>query len=303
MKDCTTMKCATAVLALLAASLASCADSRKVVRTTPSTESANSKSVPNAQSVHATVSGLAPFAQKVAGTAYEFQMIPIPGDPSQKIAPFWIGQTELGWEAFDAFVYGADLKDAKERSDADAITRPTKPYLPPDRGFGHEGYAAISMSYKNAATFCEWLSKKSGKHYRLPTEAEWELACRAGSKSAYSFGDDVKELADYAWFKDNGDNKTHPIAQKKPNAFGLFDMHGNVLEWCTDAAGQPIAKGGSYNDEAPKLAVSARAKTDPAWNRSDPQIPKSKWWLSDGPFVGFRVVCESDPTNAGVAGK
>jgi formylglycine-generating enzyme required for sulfatase activity len=233
--------------------------------------------------------------ERIPGTAFDLELVQIAGDPAQKIAPFWIGATELTWEAFDVFVYHLDEKDGTEPGsvpDVDAITRPTKPYLPPDRGMGHEGYAAISMSYKNASAFCDWLSKKSGKHYRLPTEAEWELACRAGATTTYSFGDDAKELGEYAWFQDDSEGKTHPVAKKKPNAWGLYDMHGNVLEWCTAADGKPIAKGGSFRDPAEKLGSSARFAQDASWNRSDPQVPKSKWWLSDAPFIGFRVACE-----------
>lgn len=222
-------------------------------------------------------------------------MVAIPGDPAKGIAPFWIGKTELTWEAFDAYVYGLDLDSTEGNDGADAVSRPTKPYLPPDRGFGHEGFAAISMSYKNASAFCDWLSLVSKKKFRLPTEAEWEHACRAGATTRYAFGDDVSALAEHAWFAENANGKSHPVAQKKPNAWGLFDVHGNVKEWCQGADGKPVTKGGGWADKASELESSARAPQVPAWNRSDPQVPKSKWWLSDGPFVGFRVLCESQP--------
>lgn len=251
--------------------------------------------VPGAPTTASTQPTLANFEQEIPGSAFRFQMIAIPGDPARGLAPFWLGRTELTWEAFDAFVYGLDASSGADPSGADAVSRPTKPYLPPDRGFGHEGYAAISMAHKNATSFCAWLSKVSGKKYRLPTEAEWEHACRAGSTTRFAFGDDERALAEYAWYSENAGGKTHPVAQKKPNAWGLFDMHGNVKEWCIGPDGKPVTRGGGYADAASALESSARAPQIPAWNRSDPQVPKSKWWLSDGPFVGFRVLCESQP--------
>ena len=82
--------------------------------------------------------------------------------------------------------------------------------------------------------FCRKLSEKEGLEYRLPTEAEWEYACRAGTTTVYSFGDDVSELARYGWFSSNSGRTTHPVGGKRPNAWGLYDMHGNVFEWCQD---------------------------------------------------------------------
>jgi formylglycine-generating enzyme required for sulfatase activity len=204
------------------------------------------------------------------------------------------------------FVYRLDEEQSAQASGtmsnapkADAVTRPSKPYLPPDRGFGHEGFAAITMSYKNAQEFCNWLSIKSGKRYRLPTEDEWELACTAGSNGSFSFGNDVRWLSEYAWYKDNADGVPHEVGKKKPNAWGVFDMHGNVAEWVTGRDGQPVLKGGSYRDSPEKLNVEARMPNDSAWNASDPQIPKSQWWLADGPFVGFRIVCVEPIETAG----
>lgn len=234
------------------------------------------------------------FSQKLPGSAFSFTMIPVPADPDRGIEAFWIGSTELTWEAFDVFVYRLDEdKDAPQGTDA--ATRPTKPYLPPDRGFGHEGYAAISMSYKNAAAFCEWLSKKSGRHWRLPTEKEWEYAATAGVNAPYPFGADDALLGEFAWFGANSDGKPHPVAGKTPNAWGIFDCCGNVAEWVDVPGGKPVTKGGNYLSTAPACSVAERAPYDPSWNRSDPQVPKSKWWLSDGPFVGFRVVCDPKP--------
>ena len=239
------------------------------------------------------------FRQTIPSAAYTFEMLPIVGDSTHGIKPFWIAKTETTWDAFDVYVYRLDEQQPAQSSDAktespksDAVTRPTKPYLPPDRGFGHEGFAAISMSHHNAEEFCKWLSQKSGRRYRLPTEQEWEWACRAGSSGESGLGDDVSTLGEYAWFKDNAEGVPHEVGKRKPNAWGLCDMHGNVAEWVDGRDGKPVLKGGSYRERAENLKIEARVPSDPAWNASDPQIPKSKWWLADAPFVGFRVVCE-----------
>lgn len=237
-----------------------------------------------------------PFFQKVPAAAFQFELVPVPGSADGKIKPFYMSRYEMTWEAFDVYVFALDAEDKDVPKDTDAVTRPTKPYLPPDRGFGHEGYAVISAHYKIADEFCKWLSEKTGRKYRLPTEDEWEHACRAGAdpKAPYCFGDDVSKLGDYAWYDENAEGTPHPVGQKKPNAWGLYDMHGNVLEWVTGRDGKPVTKGGSYMHEADDLKIEARIYQDSSWNASDPQIPKSTWWLSDGPFVGFRVVCEME---------
>jgi formylglycine-generating enzyme required for sulfatase activity len=236
---------------------------------------------------------LQPFSQDIPSAAFKFDMVPIAASPDGRIKLFWIAKTELTWEAFDVFVYHLDA-DSTPPGATDAVTRPSKPYLPPDRGFGHEGFAAIGMSHHNAIEFCKWLSARSGRHYRLPTEAEWEYACRAGRSGPYGLGDDDARLGDYAWFAEDSGAAPHAVASRKPNAWGLYDMLGNVAEWCDGADGKPVTKGGSYADPADRLRWDSRVPPDRAWNASDPQIPKSLWWLADGPFVGFRVVCEPD---------
>jgi formylglycine-generating enzyme required for sulfatase activity len=195
------------------------------------------------------------------------------------------------WDEYDVFVFALD--GDRGPKDVDAASRPTKPYINADRGFGHAGYAAMSIAHKGAVAYCEWLSKKTGRRYRLPTEDEWEYACRAGSTGEFCC--DPDDLEQYAWFANNADQMTHAVASKKANAFGLHDMHGNVVEWVTGNDGQPITRGGSYLDSAERLRCDARRAPSRLWNASDPQIPKSVWWLCDAGFVGFRVVCEDPP--------
>ena len=163
-------------------------------------------------------------------------------------------------------------------------------------GMGKEGYPAICMTQFAAKMYCKWLSAKTGRYYRLPTEAEWEYACRAGTTTAYSFGDDPEKLGDYAWFADNSDEKYHKVGQKKPNPWGLYDMHGNVAEWCLDQyvadrykqlggkpAGNPVVpvtkaypqvvRGGAWTDEAPLLRSAARRGSSKEWKAAGPANP------------------------------
>jgi formylglycine-generating enzyme required for sulfatase activity len=149
------------------------------------------------------------------------------------------------------------------------------------------------MSYLSAQKYCEWLSAKTGKKYRLPTEAEWEYACRAGVLPAGPITD--SELLDkLAWHWGNSDDKTHKVGTKQPNAWGIHDMLGNVAEWCQPMDDEvPVVRGGSFDDQPDKVHPAARKKYTPDWQMNDPQNPKSQWWLTDAPFVGFRVVCET----------
>lgn len=245
------------------------------------------------------------YVETLAGTTVSFEMRKIDagrlvvdaagaegGSRALEVETFWIGTTEVTWDQYDVFVFGLDGKAAV---DVDAESRPTKPYINADRGFGHAGFAAMSIAHRGAVAYCEWLSKKTGRRYRLPTEDEWEYACRAGGTAAFSCGDDVEGLAAVAWYRANADHRTHPVGTLAKNAFGLHDMHGNVAEWVLGRDGKPVVKGGSYVDGADRLACDARQAPSRLWNASDPQIPKSVWWLCDAGFVGFRVVCEDGP--------
>lgn len=256
----------------------------------------------NAPSPAGSAQPLAAFTQEIPKAAFKISMVPIPADPSKKIDAVWMSATEITWDAFDVYVYRLDEDGGGEAlpKGTENATRPTKPYLPPDRGLGHAGFATISISYRNAETFCTWLSEKTGKHYRLPTEDEWEYAALAGTSGDYSFGG-ADNAGDFAWYLDNSDSRPHPVGGKTANAWGLFDMHGNVSEWVKGRDGERCIKGGSYQDPIEDLKASTRTPYDPTWNSGDPNIPKSKWWLTDAPFIGFRIVCDPKPRPAGDA--
>jgi formylglycine-generating enzyme required for sulfatase activity len=168
------------------------------------------------------------------------------------------------------------------------------------------------MTDHSARTFCKWLSAKTGRYYRLPTEAEWEYACRAGTTTAYSFGDDPVELGDHAWYFENSNEAYQKVGKKKPNPWGLYDMHGNVAEWVLDQYDEAgyellkeskqdplanpkteyprIVRGGGWNQFPEDCRSAARQASDPEWKKQDPQSPKSIWYHTDARHVGFRIV-------------
>lgn len=231
--------------------------------------------------------------QKLPEHAVEFTMLKVPGGKvtiegkEYDVKPFWMSQTEIVWEVFDIYAWRMDQTEEEKVAGVDAESRPSRPYGAPDRGFGHNGYAAIHMTHHSAQQFCAWLSKKTGKKYRLPTEMEWQLAANAGKATPGEFDADAE-----AWFWDNAEDETHAVGSKKPNAYGFYDMFGNIAEWCNDVEGKPVTRGGHFLSKKPEVGPTARAYQTPAWNANDPQDPKSKWWLSNAPFVGFRVVME-----------
>jgi formylglycine-generating enzyme required for sulfatase activity len=259
---------------------------------TPAPESVSAPLPASTAATVAAPQAPASMTQAIPGAAYRIALVLIPGSPDGSIRPFYMSTTEVTWDAADTYIYRLDEeRGAPLPGHADAVSRPSKPYLPPDRGFGHEGYAAIAMSFRNAQEFCVWLSAHSGKRFRLPTEAEWEHACLAGEGlEKWS----AAHVGDVAWYVENSLGAPHPVGTKKANAWGLHDMLGNVQEWCVSSEGTGVTRGGSYRDGPDKVSPSHREPNNRAWNASDPQMPKSKWWLADGPFVGFRIVCEVD---------
>ncbi|MCH2210375.1 MAG: formylglycine-generating enzyme family protein [Fuerstiella sp.] len=234
---------------------------------------------------------------------------------------FWMGKCEITWEQYDVWGENMDIirrrifgRTATPRDEgADAVTRPTPPYTDMSFGMGKQKYPAICMTQHAARKYCEWLSAKTGRYYRLPTEAEWEYACRAGTTTAWSFGDDDSLIDDYAWYEDNSDYTYQIVGQKKPNAWGLHDMHGNVAEWVLDQYSADtysrreksgttnplvipvtlyprVVRGGCYDDSAAKLRSAVRTASSSEWKEQDPQIPRSIWYHTDALGVGFRVV-------------
>ena len=298
----------------------------RIVATSPSVTAAEMKS----------------YTNTIPGSDVKFVMLPIPagefamGSPETetgrkpdegpqikvKIAPFWMGRTEVTWNEFELFMYPYQEKMIREMKQVDpalneltdAQARPTAPYVEMSFGMGKDEYPAISMTQHAANKYCQWLSAKTGQFYRLPTEAEWEYACRAGTTTAYSFGDDPKKLGEYGWYGMNSDWKYQKVGRKKPNPWGLYDMHGNVTEWTLDqyqadfyrqyvntGSENPwhvattlyprVARGGSWDDDDPAMHRSAaRRASSKEWKRQDPQLPKSIWYHTDAQFLGFRIV-------------
>ena len=234
---------------------------------------------------------------RVPGTTVSFDLVQTPSgsitldEVAENVAPMLVLSTEVTWDLYDIFVYELDKPDGS--SPADAISRPSKPYVPPDRGFGHDGYPAIGMTRKAAEQFCEWLSLKLGVTARLPLQHEWVYLARAGDDGDYCCDVSAETLGRVAWYKDNSEHSTHPVAQKAPNAFGLFDVHGNAAEWVITDTRRPYAMGGGYRDSAEDSKATSSQKQVSAWNQSDPQIPKSQWWLADCSWVGFRFVIDA----------
>ena len=210
-------------------------------------------------------------------------------ETAHDVKPIWISKTEITWDHYYPFSERRDLTPDEKARKVDAVNRPSEPWGVPHGNLGPEEYPAYRISELAARQFCAWLSKKTGKKYRLPTEAEWEYACRAGGDPVHL---KVNELKPVAWFINNSNEEPQPVAKKKPNPWGLYDMLGNVAEWVIGADGVPVIKGGSYKDEAASVNSTIRQPFDPAWQRDDAQIPKGKSWYSNGEHVGFRVVRE-----------
>lgn len=310
---------------------------------------------PPAAAIASSESEMKPYEQPIMHTDTSIEMVPIlggtfvMGSPDEedgrgddegpphevKIDPFWMGKFEITWDQYDIWNENIDvirrdlagIKPSPVDLIVDGMTRPTEPYTDMSFGFGRGRYPAICMTQHAARKYCEWLSAKTGFYYRLPTEAEWEYACRAGTQTAYSFGDTADELEKYAVFIDNSDDQYDEVGTKEPNPWGLYDMHGNVSEWVLDQhapetyskrVGAEVAnplvipktlyprvvRGGGWDNDAEKLRSAARIASDPSWKEQDPQIPQSIWYHTDALSVGFRIVRPlNEPTDEEKAAK
>lgn len=245
----------------------------------------------------ATVAGLEPYRDSIPRTLVSFEMVPVPGGTvtvrgpggpqTVEVRPFYIGRTEVTWDMYDIWALGLDLPPGALEAGFHAVSRPSEPYGAADYGWGRGGFAAISLTYDAAEAFCAWLSARTGRRYRLPSEAEWQ---RAADLAVGPGGLTPEQLDAIAWHAGNSGDQANAVASKQPDALGLHDLFGNVAEWVLTEEGRPLVRGGSFRDPAGWVGPMSRAMQDPSWTESDPQLPQSKWWLSDGPFVGFRIV-------------
>jgi formylglycine-generating enzyme len=303
--------------------------------------------------------GFESFREMIPGTRVSFDMVALPGgsfnmgspenEPLRKadegpvhkvtVSKFWIAKTEVTWDEYMSFFRATSSQGRTEgqvvtKKNTDAISGATPPWGAPDQGWGKGSRPAITMSWYAANVYCQWLSKVTGKKYRLPTEAEWEYACRGGTQTPYFFtgnpekftskgflrklfGPDTANIASRVVYSVNSPSKTEEPSFVKANQFGLKNMSGNVAEFCSDIysadyyqadtlrinptgpkkGSEHVIRGGSFRSDAADVRSASRDYTKTKlWLVTDPQMPKSKWWYSDCIEVGFRVVCEPDST-------
>jgi formylglycine-generating enzyme required for sulfatase activity len=295
--------------------------------------------VPVPDAVAASAADMKAYADPLEHTDLEIAMVPIPGGKFMmgsseheahrnedegavrevEISPFWMGKFEITWDQYDAWRENIDqlrrkllsIKVGPRDLVVDGVSKPTEEYTDMSFGMGKGDYPAICMTQHAARVFCQWLSVKTGRYYRLPTEAEWEYACRGGTATAYSFGDDTADIDEYAWYFDNSDDTYQRVGKKKPNPWGLHDMHGNVAEWVLDQYDAAyygrdgntldplnvptkiyprVVRGGGWDDDPEMLRSAVREGSSDEWKDQDPQIPRSIWYHTDALGVGFRVV-------------
>lgn len=296
---------------------------------------------------------MVPYLEKIPGTDVVFEMIPVPGGTFRlgagasdtekrddegpqvelQVSPMWVAKTEIRWAEYKQYMKmysifkefeAAGTRLVTDENKPDAITAPTELYDPSFTfEYGEEpNQPAVTMTQYAAQQYTKWLSLLTDRQYRLPTEAEWEYACRGGTTTAYSWGDDAEPIDQYAWYFDNAESGPAAVGTKAANAFGLHDMHGNVAEWtvnqytedgyaglakaiaesgklnATQAVVWPtesypcVARGGSWEMDPAELRAAVRlASDDEVWKEEDPNFPRSPWWFTSDPArgVGFRL--------------
>lgn len=255
------------------------------------------QNVPPGTGVPATrPAGLEPFAETIPGSLVEFYMVPVPG--GEDVKPFYMSKHEVTW---DEFAYWAYVKDVEKEIDKikqrARKLRPSPPYDEVDRGFGFKDRPALGMSRKSAELYCQWLSERTGRKYRLPTQAEWQHAFKLGYGGSLTPAMSPEELAKVAWYGENAEARTHAPGTREPSALGIYDMLGNVAEWVTETGEQRLAVGGHFRAPAERVTGLAAEVEDESWNENYPNEPKSIWWFVDADYVGFRLVCEPEPTD------
>lgn len=291
---------------------------------------------------------MVPYESMIPGTKIKFTMEPIPGGtflmgshagergrnddegPQFEVVvePFWMSKYELTWAEYKRFMdLSRQFKQLKRQglrkisanNQVDAVSAPSQLYDPSYSFAAGEGddQPAATVTQFSAMQYSKWISLLTETFYRLPSESEWEYACRAGTTSAYHFGNDPALLRAHAWYSENSDEERHRVGMLKPNPWGLHDMHGNVAEWVLDAYAKDsyathqakrrtavetiqrskdvfprVVRGGSFESEARQCRSAARLASDEQWQSEDPEYPKSPWWYTDSPAtgVGFRLI-------------
>ena len=303
------------------------------------------------------------YTETIPNTPVSFEMVAIPGGTFKMgshanekfrkedegpvrdvtVSRFFMGQVQVSWDEYWYYHWETSSEGRippeimKERNDyaesIDAISGPTPPFGVPSQGWGEGSRPVITLSHYSAEIYCKWLSMKTGKTYRLPTEAEWEYAARGGTETPYffpgnpkkfssqgfwnrMFGPDTAVINSFVIYELNSDSKTQEPARVRENPFGLKNMLGNVLEYCSDwyspraysqtglsvtnpqgpeEGTERVVRGGYFASDAADVRVAARFATQTEeWLKTDPQMPKSIWWYTDMTGIGFRVVCEVD---------
>ncbi|PQO26985.1 formylglycine-generating enzyme family protein [Blastopirellula marina] len=292
---------------------------------------------------------MVPYEIAVPNSTVKLRMIPIPGgtvklgspeseaghtaaeapEVTVTIDPFWMAETETTWGQYYPFMAMYDIfkkfdregiRGVTDTNRVHAVTIPTPLHEP---GFTYKygenpQLPAVTMTNYAARQYTKWLRGVTGQQIRLPSEAEWEYAAAGGATTAYHFGNEPEKLAEYGWFVDNSEERPHFVKEKKPNSFGLYDMHGNVWEWVLDQydeegyqrlAGKTVSseqsvnwptevesmmlKGGGWDDKAIDCRLASKMESsEEDWKGEDPNNPLSPWWYTDliSTGVGFRIV-------------